>query len=425
MRINLSESCFARVRFAICIIFVLVLANSVLSQGPKKTHPVPLILISIDGFRYDYFEKHSPEKLNSLVKEGTRARWMTPAYPTKTFPNHYTIATGLYPDNHGMIENNMYDAEFNAVFGLSRREEVMNPRWWGGEPIWNTAMKAGFNSAAFFWPGTEAAIGGMQPKFWRPYEHDTPHEIRVDTVLGWLDLPESERPVVITLYFSDVDDAGHSFGPDARQTRDAVQKVDAAIKRLVDGIEARGMRGKLNMIIVSDHGMAAYRVGDSIVLDDMFDVEDAERIFWVGEFTQIFPKPGREKKIYDSIKAKLPKNAYIYRNGRFPARFKFGKNKRVAPIVVVPGEGTTITNRARYEGYERNGTLDNIRGAHGYDNELVSMRAIFLGHGPAFKVGYTARPFESVDVYELMCHILGIKPAKNDGKFKRIRGVFR
>lgn len=425
MGMNIFNSCFTHARLAASIFFLLVIGFPAFSQGPGKPHPVPLILISIDGFRYDYFEKHGPETLNLLAKDGTRARWMKPAYPTKTFPNHYTIATGLYPDNHGMIENNMYDSDLNAVFGLSRREEVMNPRWWGGEPIWNTAMKAGFTAAAFFWPGTEAMIGGMQPIFWKPYEHDTPNETRVDTVLGWLDMPESERPTVITMYFSDVDDAGHSFGPDAQQTRDAVQEVDKAIKRLLDGLEERGMRDKLNMIIVSDHGMASYRVGDSIVLDDLFDVEDAERIFWVGEFTQIFPKPGRERKIYDSISAKLPKNAFIYRNGRFPARFKFGKNKRVAPIVVIPGEGTTIINRDRHAGNERNGTLDNIRGAHGYDNALVSMRAMFLAHGPAFKEGHLADPFEAVDVYNLMCYILRIKPAKNDGKFKRIRGVLR
>ncbi len=230
---------------------------------------------------------------------------------------------------------------------------------------------------------------------------------------------------MITLYFSDVDDAGHNYGPGSPETRAAVHKVDSEIKRLADGLRSRGILDKVNLIISSDHGMAPYKNRDSVVLDEMFDVNDAERIFWVGEFTQIFPKPGKEKEIYRSIKSKLPENAFIYRRNEFPKRFKFGKNKRIAPLVVIPGEGTVVTTRQRMDRAERDGRLDNTRGAHGYDNDLVSMRAMFVGHGPRFKSSFLAEPFEAVDVYELMCRILNLKPAKNDGKFKRIKSVLR
>src|SRR5690606_34241016 len=230
-----------------------------------------IILISIDGFRADYFELHKPPTINRLAAEGTRAKWMLPAYPTKTFPNHYTIVTGLYPDNHGLIENNMWDPKTNTVFGLNRREEVENPRWWGGEPIWNTAQKQGLIAGAFFWPGTETKIGGMQPKYWRPYQDDTPHQERVDAVLGWLDLPVAERPRMMTLYFSDVDSAGHRHGPDAPQTREAVMRVDRSIKRLMDGIAERGLLNNINIILTSDHGMAPYKMRDAIILDELFD----------------------------------------------------------------------------------------------------------------------------------------------------------
>src|SRR5690606_38112704 len=202
-----------RVRLVAVLVYaILFLSGCANAQERRPEQSQTIILISIDGFRADYFELHEPPTINRLAAEGTRAKWMLPAYPTKTFPNHYTIVTGLYPDNHGLIENNMWDPKTNTVFGLNRREEVENPRWWGGEPIWNTAQKQGLIAGAFFWPGTETKIGGMQPKYWRPYQDDTPHQERVDAVLGWLDLPVAERPRMMTLYFSDVDSAGHRHG---------------------------------------------------------------------------------------------------------------------------------------------------------------------------------------------------------------------
>jgi len=384
-----------------------------------------VILVSIDGFRADYFELHKPPTLNALANKGVRARWMKPVYPTKTFPAHYSIVTGLYPDNHGLIENNMFDTERGLSFGLANRQAVQDPRWWGGEPIWNTAQKQGQIAAAYFWPGTETAIGGMQPKFWKDYDGKVPNDTRVDTVLGWLDLPVAQRPTMITMYFSDVDDAGHNHGPESPENREAVLRVDANIKRLVDGLAARGILEQVNLIFTSDHGMAPYKMRNAVVLDEMFDTGDAERVFWVGEFTQIFPKPGKEDAIYDAIKAKLPKTANIYRRSEFPKRFKFGKNKRIAPLVVIPKAGTVITTRERMNRAEKDGRLDAVRGAHGYDNDIVEMRSMFVGHGGQFKRGYVAKPFEAVDVYELICKILGIEPAKNDGNLKRIKSVLR
>lgn len=384
-----------------------------------------VILVSIDGFRADYFELHKPPTLNALANKGVRARWMKPVYPTKTFPAHYSIVTGLYPDNHGLIENNMFDTERGLSFGLANRQAVQDPRWWGGEPIWNTAQKQGQIAAAYFWPGTETAIGGMQPKFWKDYDGKVPNDTRVDTVLGWLDLPVAQRPTMITMYFSDVDDAGHNHGPESPENREAVLRVDANIKRLVDGLAARGILEQVNLIFTSDHGMAPYKMRNAVVLDEMFDTGDAERVFWVGEFTQIFPKPGKEDTIYDAIKAKLPKTANIYRRSEFPKRFKFGKNKRIAPLVVIPKAGTVITTRERMNRAEKDGRLDAVRGAHGYDNDIVEMRSMFVGHGGQFKRGYVAKPFEAVDVYELICKILGIEPEKNDGNLKRIKSVLR
>ncbi len=384
-----------------------------------------VILVSIDGFRADYPELYQPPVINELIRTGTRAKWMKPAFPSKTFPNHYTIVTGLYPDKHGIIENNMWDDDIGAVFGLSNREQVMNPKWWGGEPIWNTAQRQGKIAASFFWPGSEAPVGGSHPNLWNEYDHKAPHDVRVDTVLGWLDLPQAERPQMITLYFSDVDDMGHAHGPESQQTRDAVLKVDASLGRLIEGLRKRGIDEKINFIVVSDHGMAPYRIGDGILIDTMFDTNDARSVLWSGEFTQIFPKPGREDAIYNALKANLPKEVAVYRRGKFPKRFKFGKHKRVAPITVVPSVGSRLSTTKWMEASAKAGELDMINGAHGYDNDAVLMRAVFIGHGGKFKKAYLAEPIESADVYGLMCRILEIKPAKNDGKLKRVKRMLK
>ncbi|MGI9056741.1 MAG: ectonucleotide pyrophosphatase/phosphodiesterase, partial [Pyrinomonadaceae bacterium] len=271
-----------------------------LGQKTIKDLKPTVILISLDGFRYDYLDKFKPETLNQLAKEGVRAKWMIPSFPTKTFPNHYTIATGLYPAHHGIVENNVYD--FGTVFSMSKREEVQNPRWWLGEPIWVTAEKQGQIAASYFWVGTETMIENEQPTFWRIYNGKVPPEMRVDKVLGWLDLPKEKRPTMMTLYFSDTDDTGHEFSPDAEETKYAVWNADRYIKRLMDGLKQRKIDKDVNVIITSDHGMAAVDLRQTTFLDDYFDFDLAEKILWTNEIVQIFPNVGKTDEIFSKIK---------------------------------------------------------------------------------------------------------------------------
>jgi len=372
-------------------------------------------LISIDGFRSDYLDKYQPPNLNSLAQNGVRAKWMTPSFPSKTFPNHYTIVTGLYPQDNGIVENNVFDKTFNASLTMSNREEVNNGRWWLGEPIWVTAEKQGQKTAPYFWPGSEAEIGGVRPTYWKPYDGKVPNDARVDTILGWLDLPASERPTFLTLYFSDVDSAGHDFSPDSPGTRDAVLKVDAVIGRLIDGLKKRGIWTDVNLIIVSDHGMATENPKDTIVLDELFDPGLAEKVFWTPEIVSIFPNPGKEDLIYKTLSEKLPAHAKIYRKAEMPPRFHYSNSPRIAPLLVLPDEGWTLITKARLDEQKIRGRFEGLKGGHGYDNELPSMRAIFIAEGPAFRQGVVIEPFENVDVYNLLAKILGLKPAPNEG----------
>lgn len=404
------------------ILFLLLAFNAFsLAQKPIRDLKPTVILVSLDGFHPDYLGKYSPPTLNKLAKNGVRAKWLIPSFPTKTFPNHYTIATGLYPENHGIIENNIYD--FDTVFTLGKREEVQNSRWWLGEPIWVTAEKQNQRAAAFFFPGTEAEIAGFRPTFWKTYDGKIPNEERVAQILRWIDLPENERPTFYTLYFSDTDDAGHGFSPDSDEVKRAVAKVDGDLKRLYDGLKRRKIEKKVNLIVVSDHGMATVNQSNVVKLDDYFNFEDAERILWTGEIVQIFPKENKLKEI--ASKLKNVNNATCWKKAEIPQRFHYNESPRIAPIICSANEGWVLTNAERFAEAQKRENFNRARGAHGYDNQLESMRALFIAHGEAFEQKKTVEPFANIEIYNLMCRILGLTPARNDGDFKNVKHLLK
>ena len=409
-------------KFFLTIFVLFISAAFSFAQKPIKDLKPTVVLISLDGFRYDYLDKYQPKILTGLAKNGVRAKWMIPSFPTKTFPNHYTIATGLYPQNHGIVENSVYDS--GAVLTMGNRKEVENPRWWLGEPIWATAEKQGQIAASYFFVGTETVIGGEIPTFWRKYNGRVPNEMRVDNILSYLDLPAEKRPTMLTLYFSDTDDAGHEFSPDAEETRYAVWNVDRQIGRLMDGLKQRKIEEKVNVIVVSDHGMAAVDFRKTTFLDDFFDFDLAEKILWTNEIVQIFPKDGKTAEIYSKIKNL--EYTTCWKKAEIPARLHYSDGKRVAPVVCSSEEGWLTTSRKRYKDFTED--LDDIarpRGAHGYDNKYQSMQATFIAHGAAFKKGFIAEPFENIQVYNLMCKILGLQPANNDGDFEKIKHLLK
>ncbi len=405
---------------AFCVIASLTVAIG--AQSAVRDLEPTVILISLDGFRYDYIDKYAPPTINRIARDGVRAKWMIPSFPTKTFPNHYTVATGLYPANHGIVENNVFD--FGEVFRMSNRKAVEDPKWWGGEPIWVTAEKQGQIAASYFFVGSESMIKGEQPTFWRRYNGGVPPQMRVDKLLGWLDLPKEKRPTMLTLYFSDVDDAGHEFSPDAEETKYAVLNVDSYLERLLSGLKARKIDRKVSVIIVSDHGMAPVDLRRRTLLDDHFSFALTDRILWTNEIVQIFPKPGKTDEIFDRIRNL--EHVTCWKKSDIPERLNYRNGKRVAPIVCSSEEGWLTTSRERYKDL-----MDDIedperpRGAHGYDNKYQSMQAIFVAQGPKFKRGYVAEPFQNVEVYNMMCKILGLKPAANDGDLKNVKSLFK
>jgi predicted AlkP superfamily pyrophosphatase or phosphodiesterase len=372
---------------------------------PAEAAGPPLILISIDGFRADYLDRGVSPNLSALAAAGVRAERMIPSFPSVTFPNHYTLVTGLYPDHHGVVNNTFEDAHMPGVFKMASKEEG----WWDeATPIWVSAEQQGLITGTMFWPGSEVAIHGVRPSHWEPFNVAMNANARVDKVLSWLDLPAAERPGFLTLYFNLVDTNGHLFGPDTPQVNQAIGNTDAAIGRLLDGLKARGITA--NLIVVADHGMAATAPERTIVLDDVADPASVHIVFADAVSGIDIPNDAAGRKARAAL-LKPHEHMHCWNKADIPARFHYGTNPRVPDVICIADVGWLIETREDMA--KRHFP---IRGEHGYDNQDPRMGALFIATGPAFKSGLVVKPFPNVDVYPLMTHILGLKPQPNDGK---------
>jgi len=410
-----------RRRLAIGLLVVLAVLGCRPAPGVPADQPI-LILVSIDGWRWDYLQRFAPPALSRLAAEGVRADGLIPQFPSKTFPNHYTIVTGLTLANHGIVSNNMRDPAIPGTFGLSKRDVLADPRWWGGDPIWNTVERQGKVAAAMFWPGSETVIGGRQATYWRDFDDHLPHEDRVGQLIEWLKLPEGKRPSFLTLYFSDVDNAGHSWGPDAEQTREAALKVDRAIGLLVAGVAAAGLTDRVNYVIVSDHGMSALSRDRMIVVDDYIDPATADILDWA-PVLGLSPKDGDVDSMYAALKDKHP-HLHVYRREEIPAVYGLANHPRVSPIVGIADDGWYITSRADVDEWAGN-DRQWPGGTHGYDARSRSMHGLFIATGPRLRRGLVFKPFENIHLYNLMCAVIGIAPSQNDGDPAVIRDMLR
>jgi predicted AlkP superfamily pyrophosphatase or phosphodiesterase len=403
------------------VVILVVLASLLLSScgHPSATHrDGPLILISIDGFRWDYLELHAQAAptLAKLAADGVHATRMTPSFPSKTFPNHYTLVTGLRPEHHGIVSNWFRDPALNDVFDMSRTETV----WWaGGEPIWITAEKNGVRTGCYFWPGSESELQGLRPSNYATWNKQASPEARVDGALEWLALPVEKRPRLVTLYFDIVDSAGHDFGPRAPKTAEAVRTVDAAISRLLAGLERLGLRESANLVIVSDHGMSETSPDRVIFLDDLMPINDV-LVEATGPYAGVRPKPGVDiDALVAGIRAKAPPQVRVFRREEMPPSLHYDTGDRIPPILLLPDDHWCVERkqgwpalRARYHS-----------GNHGWDPALPNMGALFIAQGPAFRRRVEIPNVDNVDVYNLLCATLSLPPAPNDGGDALVRAA--
>lgn len=375
--------------------------SPIVEQAAQTSRPDLIILVSIDGFSPDYLGKGQTPVLDGLVAGGAFGS-MRPSFPSVTFPNHYTLVTGLHPDHHGVVGNRFADAQLGA-FTMASKESGF---WDQGEPIWVTAEKAGVRTGTMFWPGSEVEIHGVRPSQWAPFDQGMPGDARVDRLLSWLDLPLDQRPKLETLYFDIVDTAGHRNGPDSAETRAAAASVDASMARLIEGLKARGLYDRTMLVVVSDHGMAATSPERVVWIDDIIDPA-ALKIGYGGAVLTADPAPGREAEVQQKLVGRHP-HMECWNKADVPARLAYGSNPRVAQIVCLVETGWLTATRDR--------PVTRVGGAHGYDNQAPEMAAIFIAHGPGVVAGRRLTDLDSVDVQPFLARMLGIEAPAGDGR---------
>jgi predicted AlkP superfamily pyrophosphatase or phosphodiesterase len=405
--------CFSQITILLAVILlpVTTFASSVGTHSdsvPRAPGKPPLILVSIDGYRADYLDRgHSPV-LAALAADGVRAEGMRPVFPSLTYPNHYTMVTGLYPDEHGIVNNTMHDPVLGN-FSPANRAANTDGRWWDeAEPIWVTAQKQGLRTASVFYPGTQAEIRGVRPSFWQLFDASVPPDARVDQALTWLDLPPDQRPSFMSLYFEQADVAGHSYGPDSLQVDTALVTIDAALGRLLAGLRQRNQFDTTNLVIVSDHGMSASSPERTLLLDQIVNPEHIE-LTSATVNAGIDPKPGYAAEVERALLAPHP-HLTCWKKENLPKRFHYGKNPRIPAIQCVADEGWMVSTAA----LESKRTHP-LLGEHGYDNNDPQMRALFIAHGPSFKQHLTVAAFDNIHVYALLANLMGVKPLHNAG----------
>ncbi|HEX7118306.1 MAG TPA: ectonucleotide pyrophosphatase/phosphodiesterase [Longimicrobiales bacterium] len=426
----MGEGCrshLSRPRRGVGAIFLAALAaapSAAFAQGGSGGRNAPehldapyVVVVSFDGFRHDYLDRFETPNFDRVARRGVRADALIPIFPSKTFPNHYAIATGMYAESHGLVGNDFWDPEFEALYRLADRSAVQDGRWYGGEPIWVTAERQGMVAASFFFVGSEAAIGGVRPTEYRVYDGSVPNEARVDQVLDWLRRPAPERPHLVMLYFSDVDGAGHRYGPDSPEVERAVETVDRALGRLLDGIDALDIADEVYVVLVSDHGMQAVSAERVEYIEDLVDLAGV-RILGGGPYLTLWidGAPERVREIEAALNDGL-RHARAYRREAMPERWRYAGSPRVGSLIVLAEPGWQVLGSR--ERTARGG------GAHGYDPATTpAMRGIFLAAGPAIRSGLRIPAVENVHVYPLLAHLLGLRPNPEiDGRLEVLEPI--
>jgi alkaline phosphatase D len=384
------------------------------SELAKAQHYV--VLVSLDGFRWDYAKRDGARHLLALGKQGVWApEGMLPSYPSVTFPNHYTIVTGLYPEHHGLVANSFLDEAKGGRYGMSAAAAVTDGSWYGGTPLWSLAESQGMRTACIFWPGSEAKIAGYRPTYYLKFDDKIDPEARIGQVLEWLKLPEADRPHLITLYYSEPDHEGHEFGPDAKETKAAVLKVDGLVGKLKAGLDKAGL--PVDLVVVSDHGMVKTD-GGWVTLDAFADLTGFETMG-----SLLYGKTEEDRaRVYNQLK-KASSEFVVFRRKDVPAGLNYNQNSREGDPVVIATGPYAIRAHGPPAGSDDHAPSV---GMHGFDaKKMPEMKASFYAAGPDIVVGKTVQPFENVNLYPWLAHMLGLNAPKTDGSLNVLAGTLK
>ena len=399
-------------------VFSALVAAVILLTGFKSDKRKPyknyVVVVSLDAFRWDYSKLYNTPNLNRIASDGVKADRMISSFPTNTFPNHYSIATGLYPDHHGLINNSFQAPDLGLFYRIGDRKAVENPAFYGGEPMWATAEKQGAKAASFFWVGSETKVGGIQPTYWKKYDAAVTFSERIDTVVKWLGYPQEKRPELVNLYFDEPDATSHDFGPVSNETKLVVERLDSLMGVLRTKLAALPIGDKINLIILSDHGMTPVTSAKYVNLKSVAPERMIASMAGGSPVYLVSPAEGKGDSLltlYNKVKG-----IKAWKKSELPARWHYGTNSRIPEIVVVADSSWSVGTRPDASG---------IKGAHGYDNSNSDMYSIFYATGPAFKKNYRFNELNNVDIYNLVCKILRFTPASNDGDPAHIKRLLK
>jgi len=403
------KNLFHIITIILLVTFIAGCNNNKQSDEIKQPY---LVMVSLDGFRWDYTQYANTPILDSLAKAGVMAEALIPSFPTKTFPNHYTMATGMYPDHHGIVLNGFYADDLKSDYNKGDKSTVGDGKFYSGEPIWTTAELQGVKSATLYWVGSEADTKGVRPSLWEKYDHHLPFEARIDSIYKWLSLPENQRPHLVMWYYHEPDEIGHGAGPRSPELVTEIEKLDSYLGDFFTRMRSLPIFNQLNFIVTSDHGMGQLSIDKQVILDEFVDTTNLEYFDGWNPIWNLKVKEGKLKEVYEN----LAKNDHIeawYRDS-IPERLHYGTNLRTHDITVVAKPYWSIF---------WSWNIGTSLGAHGYDNSFKDMYTIFYAAGPAFKENYLAPEFENIHIYPLIAEIMELKPAQTDGKLENVQNM--
>ena len=389
-----------------------------ISFGFILAQPQPyVVLISFDGFRWDYSERGITPNIELMKESGVTAKSLQPCFPSKTFPNHISIITGMYPEHHGIISNEMYDLKTGKSYGLDDRKSVKDPSWYKGTAFWEVAGANNIKTASFYWPQSSINDPKRVPTYTRDYDQSVPFTNRIDTVLYWLKMPYKERPHFITVYFHETDSYGHEYGPDSPEINISIARHDSLIGRLYNGLAKINMSDSVNVILVSDHGMTNIYPDKTIEIDKILP-EDNYRHINDGPFFMIEPEKSQFNKVLSELKS--AENHYnTYTKETIPGYFHYSDNDLIYSIILIADPGWSIYNSPDDGTWYAEG-----KGNHGYDNYFLDMHGTFVAAGPAFKKNYKTGTIQNIDIFPLLANIFNLKiKHKIDGRLDRIKYI--
>lgn len=407
-----------RVAFVLFVVFLAIVAAQdayVSHLRNRKVEPRNYtVVLSLDGFRFDYQDIANTPTLDSIERAGVRVAGLQPVFPSLTFTNHYSIATGLYAENHGIVANNFFDRSSHKYYNMYDKATTTDNHFYLGEPVWVTAESQHIKSVAYSWIGADVEIKGYRPSRWAAYDANVPYRTRIDSVIAWLNVPYNQRPHLAMCYIEEVDNIGHGKGPDSPEIVTSIQKADSLIGYFMQKLNQLPFRDSINFIILSDHGMAPISDEQSIDLEPFIKPEWVDTVICSPAIAQVYCKNNCDDLLLHSLQS--VKGLKACKKADINPDYHYSASNRIGDIVVVADSSVCLKYKS---------TRSLPCGMHGYDNRNPLMNGIFYAIGPDFKKGFSAPQLYNIDIYELLCRLLEIQPAKNDGRLERIQIVMK